>query len=69
MKTKQLTARYAGHCQCGAHVNRGDTIQYQRGRGITGCQSCSGGTPDYHDMAMEDMMAEAAGVGDNSPWR
>ena len=42
------------------------------GGGACACHdlAINGGTePDYHDMAMEDQMADAAGVGDNGPGR
>jgi hypothetical protein len=77
MSAQWIVARYRGKCQCGAGIQRGAVIQYDRGRkAVTACARCDprqaaqGPTDratdpagyDASDMAYEDQCAAACGL-------
>jgi hypothetical protein len=68
----EIDAKFAGTCQCGAEIVRGDVVMWEKRRGVVECRACrpkEPDAPDAFDQLVEDRAAEAAGVGDNDPGR
>ena len=60
MTRREMTARYAGRCDCGSTVHVGETMTYERPRrAIVACPRCAGAGPDATDTAYEDQCAAA----------
>lgn len=54
---RSMAARFAGRCQCGARVKKGDPIRYADK--VVGCPACDQGAGGYHGLAAD---AKAGGA-------
>lgn len=65
--TRMISARFPGQCACGAQVEPGDRVAYnRRTRTIEACPACAGNDDGAHayadvDTAYEDQCAAICG--------